>query len=147
MSSIPFPNAESDFNLIHSTSGRGIYASASPNYRDAVFGRDSLEAAEDLVGIKPEVVREVLLTAAHFQGLGMNLITEEEPGRIHHEYRHRIMDGREINDQSQQILRRLAKMWGGTEDEVLYYGSVDATLLYVRLAGRYCRCYGKDLPD
>lgn len=144
---MPFPNAESDFNLIHSSNGRGIYASASPNYRDAVFGRDSLEAAEDLVGIKPEVVREVLLTAAHFQGLGTNPITEEEPGRIHHEYRHRIMDGREINDQSQQILRRLAKMWGGTEDEVLYYGSVDATLLYVRLAGRYCRCYGKDLLD
>ena len=69
MSPMPFPNPESDFNLIHSTSGRGIYASASPNYRDAVFGRDSLEAAEDMVGIKPEVVREVLLTAAHFQGL------------------------------------------------------------------------------
>ena len=76
-----------------------------------------------------------------------NSITEEEPGRIHHEYRHRIMDGREINEQSQQILKRLARMWGGTEDEVLYYGSVDATLLYVRLAGRYCRRYGKDLLD
>ena len=55
MSPMPFPNPESDFNLIHSTSGRGIYASASPNYRDAVFGRDSLEAAEDMVGIKPNL--------------------------------------------------------------------------------------------
>jgi glycogen debranching enzyme len=57
------------------------------------------------------------------------------------------MDGKKINEQSQQILHQLAEMWGGTQEEVLYYGSVDATLLYVRLIGRYCHNFGKSLLD
>lgn len=144
---IEFPNLEEELAKVRLQHGGGVYASASLHYREAIFGRDSLEAAEDVLAFKPEIAREVLLTLASLQGEGFNPQTEEEPGKIHHEYRALVMDGRKVSDYGQKLLAHLSEWWGGSAERLVYYGSVDSTPLFVRLAVRYCLQEGDEILD
>ncbi|MDB4978105.1 MAG: glycogen debranching enzyme [Candidatus Peribacteria bacterium] len=126
-----------DFQKVYSNQ-YGLFASASPLYGAGIFGRDSLEAAEDVLGEHPEIAETVIGMLARLQGKVHHILSEEEPGRIHHEYRARAMPGREVHEQSLRILEELAAVWGGTPEELCYYGSVDATPLYVTLVTDYC---------
>jgi glycogen debranching enzyme len=119
-----------------------VYASSDELYKSAEFGRDSLEVAEDLLPFKPRLVRNILLRNAALQGSVTNTANEEEPGKIIHEYRSARPSGKKLDPSSQEILSQLSRKWGGTDDELAYYGSVDATPLFLRLLGRYCRLYG-----
>lgn len=143
------PIASTDIVKVRSKEKRGLYASGGPLYKDAIFGRDSIESAEDLLDINPQLAEEVIVTMASFQGEKFNPISEEEPGRIFHE--HRSLDikgpGTEISDQSKQILKKLSEKWGGTEQEMTYYGSVDATPLYVRLVADYVSKFGNEILE
>lgn len=121
----------------------GVYASADLLYKGAVFGRDSLEVAEDLLELRPDVVEGVLLKLTSLQGRGSNPVTEEEPGRIHHE--HRVLDETTQNPRTAELFHELSAKWGGNGREMTYYGSVDATPLFVRLALNYAARYGVDL--
>lgn len=133
---------EQRFQGVRAENSRGIFASEGPLFKGAVFGRDSLEVAEDLIGIDKVIPREIIITLASLQGLDTDPETEEEPGKIHHEHRLRG----DIKDaHSHEVFEKLSKMWGGTEHELTYYGSVDATPLFIRLAGSYVDAYGKDL--
>jgi glycogen debranching enzyme len=82
---------------VTSKSGLGVYASSDRLFKGAVFGRDSLEVAEDLMYIKPRLVEKILLTLASLQGEVDNKSNEEEPGKIVHEYRTPHIDGRPLN--------------------------------------------------
>lgn len=116
----------------------GVYASADILYQNAVFGRDSIEVAEDLLLYKPEVVRKIIFALARLQGLSENPITEEEPGKIHHEYRRTIQS---VSSTTRQYISN----WGAVNDELHYFGAIDATPLFVRLVLNYCRAYGDSL--
>ncbi|MDQ3123686.1 MAG: hypothetical protein M3Q14_03320, partial [bacterium] len=131
------------FHTVRSESTPGLFASEGPLYYGAVFGRDSLEAGEHLVGFEPYIPRyNTLLVLATLQGLEYNPISEEEPGRIHHEYRHT----RNVRDEEgSRIFRELSAKWGGTDEEMIYYGTVDATPLFTRLAVEYIKRYGDDI--
>lgn len=126
-------------SCVWSPNGRGVYASADKLYKGAVFGRDSLEVAEDIMSYKPELAREILLTLASLQGLVYNESNEEEPGRIHHEYREAYINGQVLDPDSQAIFDALSPRWGGTNKELRYYGSVDATPLFIRTCLRFYR--------
>lgn len=128
-----------------SKSGKGVYASSDTLFKGAIFGRDSLEVAEDLIEVRPKLVRRVILTLAALQGEIDNPQNEEEPGKIVHEYRTSIVDGKPIDDVSRHILEELSQRWGGEEGTLTYYGSIDATPLFVRLVGRYCQLYGTSI--
>src|SRR3546814_7740329 len=41
----------------------------------------------------------------------------------------------------------LADKWGGSDSEVIYYGSVDTTCLYARLIARFCATYGPQILE
>src|SRR5205085_2154207 len=105
----------------------------------AHFGRDALEVAEDLLAYRPEIARAVIMRLAALQGTAASPDTEEEPGKIHHEHRALEIDGRVIGDGSRRIFRHLAEAWklAGTPEELdaltemTYYGTIDATPLYV----------------
>ncbi len=139
--------AKAFLSLVKASRSYGIYASIGPNYQYAVFGRDSIEVAEDLLETQPGLAREIILVLSHLQGTRLNLISEEERGKIHHEYRARYLGGSEVPKAAQTVLDVLKTQWGGSEDELLYYGSFDATPLFIRLVHRYCRQEGVEILD
>ncbi len=97
-----------------------IVAAGAPWFM-TVFGRDSLLTAWMTLPADPSLARGVLETLARFQGAEVDDGTEEEPGKILHEMR-----------------------FGASHDLALgdgdvYYGSVDATPLFVMLLGELRR--------
>src|SRR5579884_2853651 len=80
-------------------------------FKDAQFGRDALEVAEDLLLIRPEIARRVIERLAELQGRSFNPHTEEEPGKIHHEHRALIFDGRPIDAPSAEMFWMLVRHW------------------------------------
>jgi glycogen debranching enzyme len=85
------------------------------------FGRDSILTAWMALIIDPDLALGVLETLARFQGTRVDALTEEEPGRIFHEMRYSLASSLSLG--------------GGTT----YYGSVDATPLFVMLLGELRR--------
>lgn len=124
-----------------SQDGLGVYASSDTLYRGAVFGRDSLEVCEDLMPYRRLLVSQSLRTLASLQGERIDDLSEEEPGKIVHEYRRNIVDGKQVTGRQREILRDLAGKWGGDEHELIYYGSIDATPHFIRAVGEYCATY------
>jgi glycogen debranching enzyme len=102
-----------------------IVAAGAPWFM-TVFGRDSLLTAWMTLIADPSLAEGVLCTLARFQGVDVNPETEEEPGRILHEMRFSSSGGMSL---------------GGGD---VYYGSVDATPLFVMLLGELRRW---DLAD
>lgn len=125
-----------------SRSGLGVYASSDTLFRGAVFGRDSLVVAEDLMTLRPNLSKRVLLALANFQGLAHHSANEEEPGKILHEYRTRVVDGKALKGKSLEIFKDLGRRWGGDSESLIYYGSVDSTPLFIRTLCDYCNLYG-----
>ncbi|WP_111510791.1 glycogen debranching N-terminal domain-containing protein [Mycobacterium kyogaense] len=106
--------------------GCPILAAGAPWFM-ALFGRDSLLTGWMALGLDPRLALCTLRTLARLQGTRIDPRNEEQPGRILHEVR----------------LGREAKiaLGGGTT----YYGTVDATPLFVMLLGELDR-WGA-LPD
>src|ERR1700755_87810 len=69
-------------SLIRAPHGFGVYASIGPNYQYAVFGRDSVAIAEDLLATAPALAKEIIFVLARLQGIGFDLLSEEEQGKI-----------------------------------------------------------------
>lgn len=126
----------------------GVYASLGSHFDYAIFGRDSIQVASDLLSTHQLLCKDIIHALASLQGVKKDSKNEEEPGKIHHEYRALEMNGSKVSEQSVTILRKLQQTWGtiGT-DNVCYYGSYDATPLYIRLIGDYVDLYGPDLLD
>jgi glycogen debranching enzyme len=103
---------------------------ASGSLFKCLFGRDSIRMARDLLEAYPAVARATLLTLAELQGVRDEPRTEEEPGRILHEYR-------SPEDTIGQVLLRTWSM-----PSFPYYGSVDATPDFVNLLAEYCTAEG-----
>jgi glycogen debranching enzyme len=87
----------------------------------AVFGRDSLLTAYLSLIADPDLALGVLQTLAKFQGTSVDAMTEEEPGRILHEMR---------------FADATTDSMAGAN---IYYGSIDATPLFVVLLGELRR--------
>lgn len=130
---------------VTSKSGKGVYASSDTLFKGAVFGRDSLEVGEDLLTLRPRLVRRIILTLASLQGDQEDSVREEELGKIIHEYRTERVDGRQLKGVPKHIFDELSARWGGDNGQLTYYGSVDATPLFVRLVAYYCRVHGTNI--
>ncbi|MDH4146001.1 MAG: amylo-alpha-1,6-glucosidase [Acidimicrobiia bacterium] len=96
---------------------RPLIAAGAPWFMN-LFGRDSLLASWMALPLQPDLAAGVLRTLADLQGRHVRPDREEEPGRIIHEVR---ADGPP-----------------GAADR-LYYGSADATPLFVMLLGEISR--------
>ncbi|HEY8524103.1 MAG TPA: glycogen debranching N-terminal domain-containing protein [Acidimicrobiales bacterium] len=97
-----------------------VIAAGAPWFM-ALFGRDSLITAWMSLLVTPELATGVLATLARFQGTDVDPATEEEPGKILHEVR----------------FGSPATLPGGRGH--IYYGSIDATPLFVMLLGELVR--------
>jgi len=133
-------------NIVLAPHGWGVYASNGRNFKYAVFGRDSLVVADDLITTHKELVHDIIIMLAKLQGHTINQDTEEEPGKIHHEFRSLSFDGVNIPDYSLGILNNLQRIWGNEGSHtMIYYGSYDATPLYARLVSKYVSIYGDSI--
>ncbi len=91
-----------------------------------LFGRDSLIIAQFLRRSHPAVLLNTVCALARYQGQATNDASEEEPGRIPHEVR---------SADDPQAARIFAEAgW-----RFPYYGSVDATLLWLNALGDLAR--------
>ena len=93
---------------------------------EALFGRDALRVAIDLLPFYPLLARKTIVSLAELQGTTFDSKKEEEPGRIPHE----------IRKASDLIARQLTKQFGW---DWPYYGSVDTTPEFIRTIVAYCR--------
>ncbi|HEX9104269.1 MAG TPA: glycogen debranching N-terminal domain-containing protein, partial [Polyangia bacterium] len=101
----------------------GILGAGIPWFA-APFGRDSLLTSLELLSVAPSLAAQTLRTLAHYQGRVDDPWREEEPGKIMHE------------------LRRGELARAGEVPHSPYYGTVDATPLWLVLLGESWRWLG-----
>jgi glycogen debranching enzyme len=100
--------------------GEAAVAAGAPWFM-ALFGRDSLISAYMALPIDQQLALGTLRTLARYQGVQEDPVSEEQPGRILHEMR--------FGDEASLAL-------GGGR---AYYGTADATPLFVMLLGELWR--------
>jgi glycogen debranching enzyme len=99
---------------------RTVVAAGAPWFM-ALFGRDSLLTSYMTLPLDPTLVLDTMWNLAERQGTKVDLLTEEQPGRILHEVRPGIGTTLALGGKS------------------AYYGSADATPLFVAVLGEASR--------
>jgi glycogen debranching enzyme len=97
-----------------------VIAAGAPWFM-TLFGRDALIASWMALLVDPTLAQGVLETLARFQGDKLDPVTEEQPGRILHEVRFEEAPSLALG--------------GGS----IYFGTIDATPLFVMLLGELRR--------
>ncbi len=108
-----------DLNMLLVRTPDGVYPLAGIPWYGTLFGRDSLITAYEYLWLDPSLARGVLYSLAALQATERSRERQAEPGKIVHEVR-----GGEMAALGEIPFGR-------------YYGTVDATPLFVLLAGAY----------
>ena len=108
-----------DLAMLRAHVPTGSYLYAGIPWFATVFGRDGLLTALETLAFAPELAAGTLRTLAALQGQEHNEARDEQPGKILHELRHGEMAAT------------------GEVPFGRYYGSVDATPLFIALLGAY----------
>jgi glycogen debranching enzyme len=103
--------------------GRSLPAAGLPWFM-TMFGRDSIFTSLQAIPFTPELAATTLRALGDWQGVRLDDFRDEDPGRILHEMRYGEMTAFEERPHSP------------------YYGSVDATPLYIVLLDEYERWTG-----
>ncbi|TYB82721.1 MAG: glycogen debranching protein [Kosmotoga sp.] len=108
-----------DLKALMVTTEFGDFPAAGLPWYATIFGRDSIIFALQILRYFPDIAKTILRVHNAFQAKSENDFTDAVPGKIVHEVRLNPMSiGEEIPFKS-------------------YYGTVDATLLYIVLASEY----------
>jgi len=113
-----------DLEMLLTITPQGRVPYAGVPWYVAPFGRDSVITALEILPYHTELAAGTLRFLAAWQGRALNAFLDEEPGKILHEYRRGEMANcREI-------------------PFIPYYGTIDATALFVILLREYVRWTG-----
>ncbi|WP_296739625.1 glycogen debranching N-terminal domain-containing protein [Mesorhizobium sp.] len=113
-----------DIATLRSELGNREYFAAGVPWFVALFGRDSLIVALEMLAFQPEIAAQTLRLLASYQGRRVDRWREEQPGKILHELR----------------VGELAR--AGDVPHARFYGTVDATPLFLLLLGRHATWTG-----
>jgi len=119
-----FERSVLDLRALRSSMGGQHYFAAGVPWFVTLFGRDSLVCALQTLAFRPHIAAQTLRLLARFQGREHDAWRDEAPGKILHELR----DG------------ELARL--GRVPHTPYYGSVDATLLFLIVLDEHARWTG-----
>jgi len=108
-----------DLKLLQADLGKGFMPIAGIPWFAVPFGRDSIITSLQTLMLNAKIAQGTLKTLAHFQGKEVNKWREEEPGKIMHEIR----------------FGELAHL--NLIPHTPYYGTIDATPLFLILAVEY----------
>lgn len=109
----------SDLDMLVTETSTGPYPYAGIPWYSTIFGRDGIITAIQMLWCAPYIAKGVLQTLASLQADRIDPAADAQPGKILHEMR-----GGEMANLGEVPFKR-------------YYGSVDATPLFVVLAGLY----------
>lgn len=108
-----------DLAMLRTVGATGSYVYAGIPWFATIFGRDGLITALETLAFAPEFAAGTLRTLAALQGREFDAPRDEEPGKILHEMRYGEMAAT------------------GEVPFGRYYGSIDATPLFIGLLGAY----------
>jgi glycogen debranching enzyme len=114
-----------DLRVLRSRVGREHYFAAGVPWFATLFGRDAAIVAMQMLPYGARVARETLALLARYRALYFDTYRDAEPGKILHELRR----------------GELAEA-GEIPQSPAYYGSIDATLLFITLFAEYARWSG-----
>ncbi len=120
-----FHRARLDLHMLRSRLDGYDYVAAGVPWFATLFGRDAAIVAIQTLPYGPALARDTLRLLARFQARARDVYRDAEPGKILHEYR----------------AGELAHL-GAVPQSPAYYGTVDATALFLVLMAEYVRWSG-----
>lgn len=108
-----------DLRMLRSSIDEQDFFAAGVPWFATLFGRDSIVTALQTLAYEPGIARHTARLLAHYQGDRVDNWRDEQPGKILHSLR----------------VGEMARL--GEIPHTPYYGSVDATPLFLILIGRY----------
>lgn len=113
-----------DLRVLRSNLHKQEFFSAGLPWYGTLFGRDSITAALQMLGYRPEIATQTLRLLARYQGQHDDEWRDEQPGKIMHELR-------------RGELARLNEI-----PQTPYYGAVDSTPLFLILVSESAKWTG-----